>query len=194
MSRVGRIRRETTETRIEISLDLEGSGETSINTGVPFFDHVLSQLVKHGRFDLQVEAAGDLSVEPHHTVEDVGITLGQALRKAIGDGRGIARFGSAHTPMDDALVLAAVDVSGRPYLHYGLAVEQALLGTFATDLAEEFFRALATHAALTLHLVQMHGRNAHHILEAAFKGTGVALSYATRIIGNDIPSTKGTLQ
>lgn len=193
MGRIGQIKRQTTETRIELTLDLDGMGEVAIDTGVAFFDHMLSQLAKHGRFDLRVEAQGDLAVEPHHTIEDVGIALGQALRTALGDGRGIARFASLHAAMDDALVLAAIDVSGRPYLHYGLTVERVLLGTFATDLAEDFFRAFTTHAAITLHLVQMHGRNVHHILEAAFKGGGVVLHEATRIVGTAVPSTKGVL-
>lgn len=193
MGRLGRIKRETTETRIEVALDLDGSGEVSVDTGVAFFDHMVSQLAKHGRFDLQVEAQGDLAVEPHHTIEDVGIAVGQALRAAVGDGRGIVRFASIHAAMDDALVLTAVDVSARPYLHYGLMVERALLGTFATDLSEEFFRAFVTHAGITLHLVQVHGRNAHHILEAAFKGTGLVLHNATRVVGTTVPSTKGVL-
>lgn len=193
MSRIGRITRETRETRISVTLDLDGSGEVAVSTGVPFFDHMLSQLGAHGRFNLQIEAAGDLAVEPHHTVEDAGIVLGQAFRAAVGDGRGIARFASIHAPMDDALVLAALDVSGRPFLHYGLPLEHVLLGTFPTDLAEEFFRAFVTHAAVTLHLVQIHGRNAHHILEAAFKGTGITLQRATRVAGDGVPSTKGVL-
>ncbi|MBI3974972.1 MAG: imidazoleglycerol-phosphate dehydratase HisB [Armatimonadetes bacterium] len=193
MTRVGRRRRETTETSIEVTLDLEGRGEGEVRTGVPFFDHMLAHLAKHGRIDLQVKASGDLAVDPHHTVEDVGIVLGQAFRSAVGDGRGIARFGAMPAPMDEALVLAALDVSGRPYLHYGLSVEREVVGTFATDLAEEFFRAFATHAAVTLHLVQLQGRNPHHILEAAFKGTGIALHQATRIVGGDVPSTKGVL-
>ncbi len=193
MSRIGRIKRETRETRIEVTLDVDGTGEGAVDTGVAFFDHMVSQLAKHGHFDLQVEARGDLTVDPHHTVEDVGIALGQALRAAVGDGRGIARFASLHAPMDDALVLVALDISGRPYLHYGLAVERVLLGTFATDLSEEFFRSFATHAGITLHLVQVHGRTPHHILEAAFKGTGVVLYAATRVIGESVPSTKGVL-
>lgn len=193
MSRIGRGTRQTTETSVTVVLDLDGGGETGVETGVPFFNHMLQQLGAHGRLDLRVEARGDLDVEPHHTVEDVGIALGQALRDALGDGRGIARFASIHAPMDDALVLAALDVSGRPYLDYGLAVERILLGTFATDLAEEFFRAFVTNAGLTLHLAQVRGRNPHHILEAAFKGTGLVLHQATRISGTAVPSTKGRL-
>lgn len=193
MSRLGRVKRETTETNVDVVLDLDGGGEVAIDTGVPFFDHMLRQVAAHGRLDLQIHATGDLAVDPHHTVEDVGLVVGQAFRAALGDARGIARFASVYAPMDDALVLAAMDVSGRPYLHYGLTVERTVLGTFATDLVEEFFRAFVSQAALTLHLVQMHGRNVHHIVEAAFKGTAIALHRATRIVGESIPSTKGVL-
>ncbi len=195
MSRIGRISRETTETAIAVVLDLEGPGEIGLTvaTDVPFFDHMLSALAKHGRFGLELLARGDLAVDPHHTVEDVGIALGEAFRAAAGDGRGIARFASIHAPMDDALVLAALDVSGRPYLHYGLSVEGVMVGSFPADLAREFFHAFTVHAALTLHLIQVQGRDAHHILEAAFKGTGLVLHQATRIVGQDIPSTKGVL-
>lgn len=193
MDRVGRITRTTKETQIAVTFSLDGSGEIGISTGVPFFDHMLSALGTHGRFDLQVEAHGDLAVDPHHTVEDVGIALGQAFRAAVGEGRGIVRFASLQTPMDDALVLAAVDISGRAYLHYGLSATQPFVGTFPTELGEEFFRAFVTHAGLTLHLVQLHGRSMHHILEAAFKGCGVVLHAATRVIGTAVPSTKGVL-
>ncbi len=193
MSRIGRVRRATTETSVDVALDLDGSGEIAVETGVPFFDHMLHQLAAHGRVDLQIQAQGDLAVDAHHTVEDVGIGLGQAFRAAVGDARGIVRFASVHAPMDDALVLAALDISGRPYLHYGLTLERTLLGTFATDLTEEFFRAFVSQAALTLHLLQVHGRNAHHIIEAAFKGTGLALHRASRIVGDSVPSTKGVL-
>jgi imidazoleglycerol-phosphate dehydratase len=193
MSRIGRVQRITTETRVDVTVDLDGGGEIAIETGVSFFDHMLHQLATHGRFDLQVQAQGDLAVDAHHTVEDVGIVLGQAFRAAVGDARGIARFASVHAPMDDALVLVALDISGRPYLHYGLTVDRMLLGTFATDLTEEFFRAFVSQGAVTLHIVQMHGRNAHHIIESAFKGLGVGLHRASRIIGDHIPSTKGVL-
>lgn len=193
MERTSRIRRKTKETEIAVTLSLDGSGEVGVSTGVPFFDHMLTALATHGQLDLQIEATGDLAVDAHHTVEDVGIALGQAVRAAIGEGRGIARFASLHAPMDDALVLAALDISGRPYLHYGISVPSQLLGTFPTDLSEEFFRGLVTQAGLTLHLVQVHGRNAHHILESAFKGTGIVLHRATRISGTTVPSTKGVL-
>ncbi len=191
--RTAEVTRETTETAIQVRLDLDGSGEVAMRTGVPFFDHMLQQVGRHGRFDLQVEAKGDLAVDAHHTVEDAGIVLGQAFRQALGPGRGIARFASLQAPMDDALVLAALDVSGRPYLHYTLDVGSAMLGTFPADLAEEFFRAFVTHAGVTLHLVQLHGKSAHHVIEAAFKAFGVVLHQATRVTGDGIPSTKGTL-
>ncbi len=193
MERTSRVTRKTKETQITVVLTLDGSGEVGVSSGVPFFDHMLTAMATHGQFDLQIEANGDLAVDPHHTVEDVGITVGQAFRVAIGEGKGIARFGSLHAPMDDALVLAALDISGRPYLHYGLSIPSQLVGTFATELGEEFFRAFVTHAGVTLHLVQLHGRNAHHVLEAAFKGTGVVLHQGTRIIGSSVPSTKGVL-
>ena len=193
MSRKAEVTRETTETVVRVRLDLDGSGEVAVRTGVPFFDHMLQQIGRHGRFDLQIDADGDLAVDVHHTVEDVGIVLGEAFRQALGSGQGIARFASLHAAMDDALVLAALDLGGRPFLHYALAVKGEVLGTFPVDLAEEFFRAFTSHAAATLHLVQVHGRNAHHIVEAGFKGAAVALYRATRIIGDGIPSTKGAL-
>lgn len=191
--RVGTVQRRTAETEVRVALALDGAGQVRVATGIPFFDHMLHQLGCHGRFDLEVQARGDLAVDPHHTVEDVGIALGQALRAALGEGRGIARFAALHVPMDEALVLAAVDVSGRPYLHYALAPAPAVLGGFATDLGAEFFRALVTHGGLTLHLVQVHGSSAHHLLEAAFKGTGLVLHRATRVVGEAVPSTKGIL-
>ncbi len=190
---MGTVQRRTAETEVRVTLGLDGGGEVQVATGIPFFDHMLHQLAHHGRFDLQVQAQGDLAVDPHHTVEDVGIALGQALRAALGEARGIARFAALHVPMDEALVLAALDVSGRPYLHYALAPAPAVLGGFATDLGAEFFRALVVHGGLTLHLVQVHGGSAHHLLEAAFKGTGVVLHQATRVVGEGVPSTKGTL-
>lgn len=193
MSRKADVTRETAETVVRVRLDLDGGGEVAVRTGVPFFDHMLQQIGRHGRFDLQIEAEGDLAVDVHHTVEDVGIVLGEAFRRALGSGQGIARFASLHAPMDDALVLAALDLSGRPFLHYALAVKGEVLGTFPADLAEEFFRAFTIQAAATLHLVQVHGRNAHHIVEAGFKGAAVVLHRATRIIGDEIPSTKGVL-
>ena len=187
------VERTTQETAVRVRLDLDGAGEVAVATGVPFFDHMLRQVGTHGRLDLVVEARGDLEVDAHHTVEDTGIALGQAIRQAVGEGRGIARFASLHLPMDDALVLAALDVGGRPYLHCALETGEVMLGTFPATLTEEFFRALATHAGLTLHLVRVHGRNTHHVVEAAFKAFGVALRHATRVTGGAIPSTKGVL-
>jgi imidazoleglycerol-phosphate dehydratase len=195
MSRTGRVSRVTGETRIEAAWTVEGTGRCEVSTGIPFLDHMLTQIARHGRFDLAVAAAGDLAVDAHHTVEDVGIALGRALRDALGDGAGIRRFASAHAPLDEALVLAVVDVSGRPFLHYAVPVARQRLGAYDTDLTEEFFRAFAVNAGITLHLVLLHGRNAHHIVEAAFKALALALDRATELdprIG-DVPSTKGTL-
>jgi imidazoleglycerol-phosphate dehydratase len=197
MSAAGRqaeVERTTRETTIRVRLDLDRADEVAVATGVPFFDHMLQQVGTHGRLGLVIDARGDLAVDAHHTVEDTGIVLGQALRQAIGDGRGIARFGSAHLPMDDALVLTALDLSGRPYLHYGLETPPQLLGTFSAELTEEFFRALVVHGGLTLHLLRLHGRNLHHVVEAAFKGFGVALAQAVRVTGAGVPSTKGVVR
>lgn len=194
MSRRAEVDRSTRETSVRARLDLDGSGEASVATGVPFFDHMLRQVARHGRFDLVVEARGDLEVDAHHTVEDTGIVLGQAIRQAVGDGDGIARFASVHLPMDDALVLTALDVGGRPYLHHALETGPVMLGTFPAELTEEFFRALTVHGGLTLHLLRISGRNTHHVVEAAFKGFGVALARATRIEGRGIPSTKGVVR
>ena len=195
MSRVGRAARTTTETQVEVAWTLDGAGRFTGSTGLQFFDHMLAQLALHGRFDLDVRASGDLQIDAHHTVEDVGIALGRALRDALGDASGIARFASQHAPLDEALVLAVVDVSGRPYLHYAVPVPRQRLGDYDTDLTEEFFRALATNAGITLHLLLVHGRNAHHIIEAAFKALALVLDRAVRrdprVEG--VPSTKGTL-
>ena len=155
----------------------------------------LAQLARHGRFDLAVSATGDLDVDAHHTVEDVGIALGRALREAVGSGEGIARYASAYAPLDEALVLAVVDVSGRPYLHYAVPVPRQRLGAYDTDLTEEFFRAFAMNAQITFHAMLVHGRNAHHIIEATFKALALALDGATQVDPRvrDVPSTKGTL-
>ena len=195
MSRAGRAGRATGETRVDATWEIDGTGRYEIATGVAFLDHMLAQLARHGRFDLTVAASGDLAVDAHHTVEDVGTALGRALRDAIGGGAGIRRYGSAHAPLDEALVLAVVDVSGRPFLHYAADVPRQRLGAYDTGLTEEFFRAFAMQAAITLHVLLVHGRNAHHIVEAAFKAVALALDRATepdpRI--HDVPSTKGTL-
>jgi len=195
LSRIGRNARTTTETHVEVMWNLAGAGAFTGSTRLPFLDHMLAQLARHGRFDLAVHASGDLEIDAHHTVEDVGIVLGRALRDALGDGTGIARFASAHAPLDEALVLAVVDVSGRPYLHYAVSVPRQRLGDYDTDLTEEFFRAFATNAGITLHMLLVHGRNAHHIIEAAFKAVALALDRAVRVDPRvqGVPSTKGTL-
>jgi imidazoleglycerol-phosphate dehydratase len=195
MGRLAKVERSTAETRVDLELDLDGSGQTEINTGVPFFDHMLNAFGRHAAFDLSVDAAGDLAVDAHHTVEDVGICLGQAMFEALSDKTGIRRYGDATIPMDEALVLAAVDVSGRGQLHYEVDVPIELIGTFDTTLAKEFFVALATNAGLTLHLRGLAGENAHHIIEATFKAAARALREAvsTDEMIAGIPSTKGAL-
>ena len=189
------VSRNTKETSIDVDLDLDGSGVVSVTTGLPFFDHMVGQLGKHGGFDLTVKAEGDLDVDAHHTVEDVGIALGQVLAQALGDKAGIRRFASMSLPLDEALVDVALDLSGRPFLHYEVEPGRDPLGTppFDPQLAEEFWRAFATSAAITLHLRLRSGKNPHHILEASFKGVARCLRDAVRIEGGGVPSTKGTL-
>ena len=189
------VTRNTKETSIDVDLDLDGSGVVSVTTGLPFFDHMVGQLGKHGGFDLTVRADGDLDVDAHHTVEDVGIALGQVLAQALGDKAGIRRFASMSLPLDEALVDVALDLSGRPFLHYDVEPGGEPLGTppFDPQLAEEFWRAFATTAAITLHLRMRAGRNTHHIVEACFKGVARCLRDAVRIEGGGVPSTKGTL-
>jgi imidazoleglycerol-phosphate dehydratase len=197
MSRSARVDRVTKETKILVELELDGSGITQAQTGVPFFDHMLSQLGRHGGFDLVVKARGDLDVDAHHTVEDVGITVGEVMAEALGDKSGIRRFGSIALPLDEALVEVALDLSGRPFLAYDIdfAPDTTPLGTppFDPQLAEEFWRAFATAAGLTLHIHARSGKNTHHILEASFKGVARALKDAVRREGGGIPSTKGSL-
>jgi len=185
----------TKETAIEIDLDLDGSGRAQVGTGLPFFDHMLAQLGKHGGFDLTLSAQGDLEVDAHHTVEDVGIALGECLREALGDKAGVRRFASVSLPLDESLVDVALDLSGRPYLHYAVEPGSEPLGTppFDPQLAEEFWRAFATSAAITLHLDLRRGKNPHHILEASFKAVARALRDAVRVEGSEVPSTKGRL-
>lgn len=187
------VERATAETRVRVALALDGSGQASIETGVPFLDHLLGALAHHGGLDLTAQAAGDVVVDVHHTVEDTGIVLGQAFRQALGTGEGIARFASVHLPMDDALVLVALDISGRPYVHFDVPFSTDMIGTFPTELVEEFLRAFAVHAAVTLHVGLIWGRNSHHIAEAIFKGLGVALGRAAAVSGSGISSTKGVL-
>ena len=195
MSRSSTIRRRTRETDIAVSIDLDGSGVTNVATGVPFFDHMLDAFGRHGLLGLSVHAEGDLDVDAHHTVEDVGIVLGQALAEALADKTCITRFGSCLMPMDEALVMAAVDISGRGQLHYAVELPIEIIGTFDTTLAKEFLLALATNAGLTLHVRTLAGDNAHHIIEAVFKAVARALKDAValdpRVSG--VPSTKGAL-
>ena len=195
MTRLAIRSRITKETSIEIRLDLDGTGQTRVTTGLPFFDHMVDQLGRHGGFDLELAATGDLQVDAHHTVEDVGIALGECLREALGDKAGVRRFASMSLPLDEALVEVALDLSGRPYLHYEVDPGTEPLGTppFDPQLAEEFWRAFATSALLTLHLDLKRGKNSHHILEASFKAVARALRDAVRVEGTGVPSTKGTL-
>lgn len=195
MARTARIERKTAETDIALEINLDGQGEYEIATGIGFFDHMLTHVAKHGKFDLQVAAHGDLQVDQHHTVEDVGIVLGQALKQAVGDKAGMARFGETTAPMDEALVTAVIDFGGRPYLEYGLQVPTQKVGDFDTELTREFFLAVVNNAGLNLHLRQGAGDNSHHIVEAAFKAFARALDQATRLDPrvSGVPSTKGTL-
>ena len=195
--RVAELTRTTKETDIALSLNIDGTGVSSIDTGVPFFDHMLEAFGRHGLFDLTIKAKGDLEVDAHHTVEDVGIVLGQAFAEAMGEKRGIARFGSQMLPMDETLVLAALDISGRGQLHWDVEVPLCLLGSFDSSLAKEFFIAFATNAGVTLHVRMLTGENAHHIVEACFKAVGRAMRAALELdarVGSELPSTKGLLE
>lgn len=187
--------RKTRETQIKARIDIDGAGTVSVKTGIGFFDHMLEALGLHGRLGLRVEGKGDLHVDQHHLVEDVGIALGGALREALGDDLRIQRFASAYAPLDDALARAVVDVSGRAYLHYGVKLSRSRVGEFDTDLVEEFFRAFVHNARLNLHLDLIHGINAHHQVEALFKATALALREALRrhTTPGEVPSTKGVL-
>jgi imidazoleglycerol-phosphate dehydratase len=194
--RTASIIRTTAETRITVTVDLDGTGRFDNQTGVGFFDHMLDQLSRHALIDMTVRAEGDLHIDDHHTVEDTGIALGQALVQAVGDKRGIQRYGSCLLPMDDALVRAALDLSARPYLVWNIDFPTAKIGTFDTELVREFFQALATHGGITLHVDALHGVNSHHIAEAAFKAVARALRDALEADprkGDAIPSTKGSL-
>jgi len=185
--------RETKETTVDVLLDIDGSGQASASTGIPFFDHMLEQLGKHGGFDLEIEAQGDLEIDLHHTIEDVGIVLGTAFTEAIGDKAGVRRFASATVPLDEALVQVALDLSGRPFLVYEVDPVAEWIGTFDPQLAEEFWRAFAFAAGITLHLRSLSGRNGHHVIEASFKGVARSLRDAVKIEGTGIPSTKGSI-
>ena len=195
MARIAEATRKTSETEIRVELDLDGSGLVDVSTGVPFFDHMLDALGRHALLDLRVEASGDVEVDAHHTVEDVGIVLGQTLAEALGERTGIRRFGSAVVPMDEALVECAIDLSGRGHLSYDVEVPIEIIGTFDTTLAREFMIALSQNAGMTLHLRGLAGENAHHIIEAAFKALARALNQAVSLdprVGG-VPSTKGSL-
>lgn len=195
MSRIATVERATKETEITITLDLDGMGNADISTGIPFFDHMLEAFGRHATFDLGICANGDLEIDDHHTVEDVGIVLGQAFAEALGNKRGITRFGCAAVPMDEALLMAAVDISGRGQLHYDVTLPIEMIGTFDTTLAKEFFIAFATNAGITLHIRSMAGENSHHIIEGAFKSVARALRAAVALDPRikDVPSTKGSL-
>ena len=192
-ARSANAKRATKETTVELALDIDGTGTTKVSTGIPFFDHMLEQLGKHAGFDLEIEATGDLEVDLHHTVEDVGIVLGNALREALGDKRGVRRFANSLVPLDEALVQVALDLSGRPFLVYDVEPVAEWIGTFDPQLAEEFWKGFVDGARVTLHIRSMTGKNGHHVIEASFKGVARALRDAVRVEGTDVPSTKGTL-
>ena len=191
--RTAECNRRTAETDIALTLNLDGSGESEIDTGVGFLNHMLTLFARHGRFDLCVTCRGDTDVDDHHSVEDIGIALGCAFREALGDKRGIVRYGDTTLPMDEALILSAVDISGRAYLVYELDIPTEKVGTFDTELVEEFFIAFAANAGVTLHIRQMSGRNSHHIIEGTFKSVARSLRKAVAIDPDEVPSTKGVL-
>jgi imidazoleglycerol-phosphate dehydratase len=194
--RTARVERKTAETEITVEIDLDGSGRADLATGVPFLDHMLDQVARHGMVDLIVRAQGDLHIDAHHTVEDIGITLGQAFKSAVGDKKGIVRYGHAYIPLDEALSRVVIDLSGRPGLEFHVPFTRAMIGTFDVDLAREFFQGFANHALVTLHIDNLRGDNAHHQCETVFKAFARALRMAvTRDPkgGSAVPSTKGTL-
>ena len=194
--RTSEISRTTAETDIKLSLNLDGRGNSDIDTGVGFLDHMLTLFARHGRFDLSVKANGDTYVDDHHTVEDVGISLGQAFAEALGDKKGIKRYGDCTLPMDESLILSAVDISGRSYLGFGLEIPTEKVGTFDTELVEEFWLGFVRNAGITLHIRQLAGKNSHHIIEGTFKSVARSLRQAVSIekeYSNEIPSTKGLL-
>ncbi len=195
-SRTARVQRDTLETRIEVSVNLDGSGKTALDTGVPFLEHMLDQVARHGLLDLEVSAKGDLHIDAHHTVEDIGITLGQAFEQALGEKKGIRRYGHAYVPLDEALSRVVLDFSGRPGLEYGVTFTRARIGEFDVDLLHEFFQGFVNHARLTLHIDSLRGDNAHHIAETVFKAFGRALRMAAEAdprMAGMMPSTKGSL-
>ena len=194
--RQAQVTRNTLETQIEVRLDLDGGGSSKLATGVGFFDHMLDQVARHGMLDLEVEAKGDLHIDAHHTVEDVGITFGQAFAKAIGDKKGVRRYGHAYVPLDEALSRVVIDLSGRPGLEYSVDYARGLIGEFDVDLVHEFFQGFVNHALVTLHIDNLKGRNAHHQAETIFKAFGRALRMAAELdprASGTLPSTKGSL-
>lgn len=195
-ARSAQIERKTLETQISVSLDIDGQGNARLQTGVPFLEHMLEQVARHGMLDLQVQAAGDLHIDAHHTVEDVGIVFGQALLKTLGDKQGISRYGHAYVPLDEALTRVVIDFSGRPGLEYNVTLSRPRVGDFDVDLVREFFQGFVNHALVTLHIDVIRGRNAHHIIETVFKAFGRALRMALSIDprgAGATPSTKGVL-
>ena len=194
--RTATVTRTTKETDIRVAINLDGSGTAKLDTGLPFFEHMLEQVARHGMVDLDIKARGDLHIDAHHTVEDVGITLGQAISEAIGDKAGIVRYGHAYVPLDEALSRTVIDYSGRPTLEYDVTYPRARVGDFDVDLFREFFQALSNHGGITLHIASLNGRNAHHIAETVFKSFGRALRMASAYdvrSGGAVPSTKGSL-
>jgi imidazoleglycerol-phosphate dehydratase len=195
-SRIAEVTRNTNETQIRVVINLDGTGQQKLNTGVPFLDHMLDQIARHGLIDLDIEAKGDLHIDAHHTVEDVGITLGQAFAKAIGDKKGIRRYGHAYVPLDEALSRVVVDFSGRPGLEFHVPFKRSMIGAFDVDLTHEFFQGFVNHALVTLHVDNLRGENAHHQCETVFKAFGRALRMAAELdsrAAGTIPSTKGSL-
>ena len=194
--RTASVTRNTSETQISVSLNLEGAGSAKLATGLPFLDHMLDQVARHGMIDLEIAAKGDLHIDAHHTVEDVGITLGQAVRQALGDKRGLARYGHAYVPLDEALSRVVIDLSGRPGLEFHVPFTRAMIGAFDVDLVHEFFQGFVNHAQVTLHVDGLRGDNAHHQAETAFKAFGRALRMAVELdprMRGQLPSTKGKL-
>ena len=194
--RQAEISRNTLETQIKVRLDLDGTGQSRLATGVPFLDHMLDQVARHGQIDLEIEAKGDLHIDAHHTVEDIGIALGQAMAKALGDKKGVCRYGQAYVPLDEALSRVVIDLSGRPGLVFDVKFSRALIGSFDVDLCREFFQGFVNHALMTVHIDTLRGDNAHHQAETIFKAFGRALRMAVEAdarTANSIPSTKGAL-
>ena len=190
------VSRNTLETQISIKLDIDGSGQSAFSTGVPFLEHMLEQIARHGLIDIDIQASGDLHIDAHHLVEDLGITLGQAFKQALGDKRGMTRYGFAYVPLDEALSRVVIDFSGRPQLEYRVDFPRASVGDFETDLVHEFFQGFCNHALVTLHIDNLHGDNSHHIAETVFKAFGLAVRMAMEPdlrMGGTIPSTKGSL-